>query len=121
MIAPFWVKSTTNDWLPLETFNIAGVADIGNYIIWHGGKTPRVVYTGQGERQSPYSSLLGPWFTEPLLIVSNICRIEKWRASIFSTKTGSGASASRTTAKPACWTAGWGRRSGRRVPVRHPG
>jgi len=44
-----WIKSTANEWLSLETFNIESVSTIGVYVIWHGGQTPRVVYVGQGD------------------------------------------------------------------------
>jgi hypothetical protein len=44
-----WIKSTQNEWLRFETFNLEPVTAEGVYIIWHGGTTPRVVRLGQGD------------------------------------------------------------------------
>lgn len=46
-----WVKCTGDQWCPLSTLNLEhphfnGLR--GVYIIWHGGKQPRVLYVGQG-------------------------------------------------------------------------
>lgn len=44
-----WIKSTTNTWLPLNTFNISSVNTFGVYIIWHAGTPGQVVRVGQGD------------------------------------------------------------------------
>ena len=44
-----WIKSTTQNWLPLDGFSLDGVKTDGVYIIWHGGNPSRVVYVGQGD------------------------------------------------------------------------
>ena len=44
-----WVKSATNEWLPLN-FNLASVVPTtGVYVIWHSGVTPWTVRVGQGD------------------------------------------------------------------------
>lgn len=50
MLNVAWIKSTANEWLLLETFNLGAVAktDTGVYVIWHGGQTPRTVRVGSG-------------------------------------------------------------------------
>ena len=47
-----WYKSTANEWLPFETFNLDSVTSQGVYIIWHAGHPGRVVYVGQGYVQA---------------------------------------------------------------------
>jgi hypothetical protein len=50
MLSLTWIKSTQNEWLLFETFNLASVTKTtGVYVIWHGGQTPRVVRVGQGD------------------------------------------------------------------------
>src|SRR6266704_497150 len=49
MLTVSWVKSTTNEWLPLERVDLSKVATQGVYIIWHGGNPARVVRVGQGD------------------------------------------------------------------------
>lgn len=49
MVALTWIKSTKNEWLSFETFNLADVKSTGVYTIWHGGQNPRIVYVGQGD------------------------------------------------------------------------
>jgi hypothetical protein len=44
-----WIKSTANDWLPFETFNLSQVKTNGVYVIWHDGKPPWIVRVGQGD------------------------------------------------------------------------
>lgn len=44
-----WIKSTTNQWLLLESANLIGVTTSGVYVIWHGGQNPRTVRVGQGD------------------------------------------------------------------------
>jgi hypothetical protein len=44
-----WIKSTENEWLPLDRVNLDPVTTTGVYIIWHGGPTPRTVRVGQGD------------------------------------------------------------------------
>ena len=44
-----WIKSTTNEWLPLNTFNLNGVSGNGVYVIWHAGNPSKVVYVGEGD------------------------------------------------------------------------
>jgi hypothetical protein len=45
-----WIKSTENQWLPLNTFNIDGInTDFGVYVIWHGSPSPWTVRVGQGD------------------------------------------------------------------------
>jgi hypothetical protein len=44
-----WIKSTANEWLWFETFDLGSVGKTtGVYVIWHGGQTPRTVRVGQG-------------------------------------------------------------------------
>ena len=51
-----WIKSTRNEWLNFETFNLDPVTAGGVYMIWHGGATPRVVRLGQGDIKSRLSA-----------------------------------------------------------------
>ena len=44
-----WVKSTANEWLNFQTFNLSNDHGQGVYIIWHAGNPSRVVYVGQGD------------------------------------------------------------------------
>jgi hypothetical protein len=44
-----WIKSTANEWLPMN-FNLASVVPTtGVYVIWHAGPTPWTVRVGQGD------------------------------------------------------------------------
>lgn len=45
----FWIKSTTNEWLPFHSVNLSGITAVGVYIIWYTGNPGRVVYVGQGD------------------------------------------------------------------------
>lgn len=45
-----WIKAQAGNWLAFQTFNLASIGDVqGVYVIWRGGKTPAVVYVGQGD------------------------------------------------------------------------
>jgi hypothetical protein len=48
MLTLDWVKSTTEDWLPLHAVDLSGVYVSGVYIIWHGGDPPGVIKIGHG-------------------------------------------------------------------------
>lgn len=44
-----WIKSTAEEWLPLNTFNLTScITNPGVYVIWHGGPSPWTVRVGQG-------------------------------------------------------------------------
>ena len=50
MLELYWIKSTQNEWLRFETFNLASVSPtLGVYIIWHSGQPPWTVRVGQGD------------------------------------------------------------------------
>jgi len=50
MTSLIWIKSTADEWLDLNSFNIDTCKTrLGVYIIWHGGANPKVVRVGQGD------------------------------------------------------------------------
>jgi hypothetical protein len=50
MLNVAWIKSTQNDWLRFETFNLSSVVKtVGVYVIWHTGQPPWTVKAGQGD------------------------------------------------------------------------
>lgn len=50
MLRVTWIKSTANDWLDFQHFNLAScTTPLGVYVIWHGGQTPWTVRVGQGD------------------------------------------------------------------------
>ena len=49
MLNVSWIKSTTNNWLPLGFDLNSCRTPLGVYVIWHGGPTPWTVRVGQGD------------------------------------------------------------------------
>lgn len=49
MLAVNWIKSTTGNWLGLQTVDLSNTRTRGVYIIWHAGNPGRVVRVGQGD------------------------------------------------------------------------
>jgi hypothetical protein len=48
MLTIQWIKSQTNTWLELETFNLESANGAGVYVIWHDGQPAKAVKVGQG-------------------------------------------------------------------------
>lgn len=50
MLTVNWIKSTADNWLEFQTFNIGTcLTKCGVYKIWHAGNPGRYVYVGQGD------------------------------------------------------------------------
>jgi hypothetical protein len=50
MLTVTWIKSTKNEWLRFEAFNLGScTTDPGVYVIWHSGQPPWTVRVGQGD------------------------------------------------------------------------
>jgi hypothetical protein len=85
-----WIKSTENEWLWFETFNLASVGKTtGVYVIWHNGQPPWTVRVGQGDivdrltahrsdqqilAYRGYGGLTVTWATVPALCLDGVER-----------------------------------------------
>ena len=48
MLKAIWIKSVSDDWLPLGFDLSTCRTPFGVYVIWHGGQSPWTVRVGQG-------------------------------------------------------------------------